>query len=275
MRKLLLGLPLVVMALPAFAAESAAAKQIRAADAKWVAAAQKRDVKGWMSFYAKGALLAPPNEKMCDTPAKVRTLIQSLLSLPDLNLSWEPVSIEVGKSGDLAYSLNQYFMTYTGPDGETMADRGKNTEIWKKQKDGSWKCVIDTWNSDLPLDPTLAEWQSRYEVYCANIRAKRSKAWQQYIWSDVTWVKADGTLGNRADLMKETLPLFDAKKIEGSETVLKVTREGSEFEIAYSQDWKLTMPNGSLIRITGSATDVWKKIDGKWRLVKVIEPQSK
>jgi ketosteroid isomerase-like protein len=29
-------------------------------------------------------------------------------------------------------------------------ERGKYLSVWKKQSDGSWKCVADTWNSDLP-----------------------------------------------------------------------------------------------------------------------------
>jgi hypothetical protein len=36
-------------------------------------------------------------------------------------------------------------------------------ESWKKQADGNWKCIVDTWNSDLPAAPstpssTRVEW---------------------------------------------------------------------------------------------------------------------
>jgi hypothetical protein len=34
--------------------------------------------------------------------------------------------------------------------GKRTTDRGKIAEIWKKQADGNWKCIVDTWNSDLP-----------------------------------------------------------------------------------------------------------------------------
>jgi ketosteroid isomerase-like protein len=27
----------------------------------------------------------------------------------------------------------------------------KILEIWKRQPDGKWKCIVDTWNFDLPL----------------------------------------------------------------------------------------------------------------------------
>jgi len=33
--------------------------------------------------------------------------------------------------------------------GKRITDRGKLVEVWRKQADGSWKCIVDTWNSDL------------------------------------------------------------------------------------------------------------------------------
>jgi ketosteroid isomerase-like protein len=39
----------------------------------------------------------------------------------------------------------------TDPTGTSVNDRGKYLEVWKKQADGTWKCVMDMWNSDLPL----------------------------------------------------------------------------------------------------------------------------
>jgi ketosteroid isomerase-like protein len=34
---------------------------------------------------------------------------------------------------------------------EPVVDTGKGMEIWKKQKDGSWKVSCDVFNSDLPI----------------------------------------------------------------------------------------------------------------------------
>jgi len=30
-------------------------------------------------------------------------------------------------------------------------------EIWKKQADGKWKCILDTYNSDLPVAASPAQ----------------------------------------------------------------------------------------------------------------------
>jgi ketosteroid isomerase-like protein len=34
--------------------------------------------------------------------------------------------------------------------GKTTTERGKLLEVWKKQSDGKWKCVIDNFSSDAP-----------------------------------------------------------------------------------------------------------------------------
>jgi ketosteroid isomerase-like protein len=32
-------------------------------------------------------------------------------------------------------------------------NKGKFFDVWKKQADGSWKVVVSTFNSDLPVTP--------------------------------------------------------------------------------------------------------------------------
>jgi len=57
---------------------------------------------------------------------------------------------------DLAYVESAYQITVTPPGAaEPVGDRGKGVEVWKKQRDGSWKVVLDIFNSDLaaPASP--------------------------------------------------------------------------------------------------------------------------
>ena len=48
-------------------------------------------------------------------------------------------------------------MTFDGGKGKKISDNGKILEIWKKQPDGSWKCSVDTYSSDLPAPPPPAK----------------------------------------------------------------------------------------------------------------------
>ena len=128
---------------------------VRKTDADWMKAAQTKKADDWVAFYADDAVVLPPNDKTVTGKDNIHKLIADLLALPGLSVSWAPTKAEVAKSGDLAYLYGTYQMSVTGPDGKPMDDHGKTLEIWKKQPDGEWKCIVDTWSSDLPA--TLAK----------------------------------------------------------------------------------------------------------------------
>jgi uncharacterized protein (TIGR02246 family) len=130
-------------------------RTIRQLDADWVKAAAAKDVDAWVSFYANDATVLPPNDKAMKDKASIRKSISELLHLPGLSLSWEPTKVEVAQSGDLAYLYGTYSLSMTDDKGKPVTDFGKNVEIWKKQADGSWRCIVDTWNSDLPANPPV------------------------------------------------------------------------------------------------------------------------
>jgi uncharacterized protein (TIGR02246 family) len=125
---------------------------IRKLDAEWVKAGQAKSVDGWVSFYADDAVVLPPNEKMAASKEAIRKSIGDFLAMPGLSIHWAPVKVEVGRSGDLAYLYGAYEMTANDAKGKPISDKGKNVEIWKKQADGNWKCIVDTWNSDMPAE---------------------------------------------------------------------------------------------------------------------------
>jgi ketosteroid isomerase-like protein len=127
---------------------------VRKADADWVKAAQTKRVDDWVTFYADDAVVLPPNDRTVTGKDSIRKPVGDLLGLPNLSISWTPTKVEVAKSGDLAYLYGTYQLSATGPDGKPMDDQGKMLEIWKKQADGNWKCIVDTWSSDLPAMPS-------------------------------------------------------------------------------------------------------------------------
>lgn len=61
--------------------------------------------------------------------------------------------VEVARGSDLAYVYGTYQLSFEASPGKRSEDRGKIVEIWKKQDGGVWKCIVDTWNSDLPANP--------------------------------------------------------------------------------------------------------------------------
>jgi len=126
---------------------------IRKLDADWVKAAQTKQVDAWVAFYADDAVVLPPNEKLASGKESIRKSVGGLLGLPDLSISWQLTRVEVARSGDLAYGYGTYDLAAKDAKGKPVKDQGKILEVWKKQPDGAWKCIADTWNSDLPAAP--------------------------------------------------------------------------------------------------------------------------
>jgi ketosteroid isomerase-like protein len=123
---------------------------IRKADEDWAKAAQTKQVAAWVAFYADDAVVLPPNDTTATSKESISKAVGDLLTLPSLTIDWQPVKIEVARSGDIAYARGTYELAYKNPKGKRITDRGKYLEIWKKRPDGGWKCIVDTWNSDLP-----------------------------------------------------------------------------------------------------------------------------
>jgi len=63
------------------------------------------------------------------------------------SLTWTPVRGDMAASGDLGYTYGNYVFKHKDKSGKLVTDYGKYTSIWKKQKDGSWKVVVDMGNS--------------------------------------------------------------------------------------------------------------------------------
>jgi ketosteroid isomerase-like protein len=165
-----LSSPLLVCALPAVLIlagcsskpeapadnSAAAAAAVQKADADWSAAAQAHNADSWVAFYAENAVVLAPNAPMAMTKDDIQKTITDMLALPGLSISWQATRTEASRSGDLAYAYGTYLMTSNSASGVPTTDHGKYSEVWKKQVDGSWKCVVDMWNSDIALAPASA-----------------------------------------------------------------------------------------------------------------------
>ncbi len=121
---------------------------IRTLDVAWAKSANARDLDATVSYYSDDALLLPPNAPIAKDKASIRAGWASLL-VPEITLTWKDTKIEVAQSVELAYLVGAYDMTIKDAKGGESKDTGKLLEIWKKQSDGKWKVVVDTFNSDL------------------------------------------------------------------------------------------------------------------------------
>jgi uncharacterized protein (TIGR02246 family) len=121
---------------------------IRAASAAWSQAATAKDLDKSISFYADDAVQLPNKAPAAKGKENIRKNWVPLLAAPGPGLSWQTSSVEVARSGDIAYETGTYDFVTTDKKGKSSDEKGKFVVVWKKQNDNSWKVVVDTDNPD-------------------------------------------------------------------------------------------------------------------------------
>ena len=109
---------------------------------------QKEGVKkAFLEFADENSLMLPNFNQ----PVYGRDALSEFLSTEndEGRLVWSPESGEVSSSGDLGYTWGRYTFTFIDSGTTEGSSHGKYVTIWKKQKDGSWKWLIDIGNQNL------------------------------------------------------------------------------------------------------------------------------
>jgi len=111
-----------------------------------------RDLEKVLSFYADDATLMYPNMAPVAGKDAIRAYEKQFFADLSFAIQYQITGVEVAQSGDLGYTQGTFTDTMTDPrTGRVVTDRGKWLTVRKKQADGNWKIVRDTYSSDLPL----------------------------------------------------------------------------------------------------------------------------
>lgn len=73
------------------------------------------------------------------------SLLASFMKRKSTNriLSWKPTKADIALSNDLGYTIGEWLLTMPDSSGKIQEFNGHYYTIWKKQKDGKWKFVVD------------------------------------------------------------------------------------------------------------------------------------
>src|SRR6266436_1301135 len=148
-------------------------RAIRDADAATLKAAQANDVDGAVANYADDASWLPPNSSLVHGKAAIRAGWAKLIGNPGFTIDWQIDKLEVGRAGDLAYTIYTYQMAFDGANGKPITDQGKDMAIWKKQSDGAWKMVADTFNSDFAFQSQVKNPETKHHTATHHPRKRR------------------------------------------------------------------------------------------------------
>ena len=128
------------------ASPNATADTLKQLEGEFMKAAADKGSQGYMSYYADDAVEVPNGHALIPGKANIAATM-GFLDDKNNRLTWAPVGADISASGDLGYTYGTYEFHSKDKDGKPVVDYGNYTSIWKKQKDGSWKVVLDMGNA--------------------------------------------------------------------------------------------------------------------------------
>jgi uncharacterized protein (TIGR02246 family) len=125
-------------------------RAIREAGIEWLKVTGAKDLERTVAFYADDASMFPPNAPIATGKEAIRAVWSQVFTTPGIAVSGQTTKVEASRGSDLAYEIGTYELTIHDSAGKPVMDRGKYVVVWKKQAEGSWKVMVDIFNSDLP-----------------------------------------------------------------------------------------------------------------------------
>lgn len=126
---------------------------LREVDVAFTTASSAKDLESWLSFISEDASMLPPNAPTLSGKDAIRERWSELHSDPGFALKCQVSHAEVSRGGDLGYTIGSYVLTNHDAAGKAVTDHGKYVTIWKRRSGGTWKMIVDTWNSNQPTSP--------------------------------------------------------------------------------------------------------------------------
>ncbi len=115
---------------------------------EWSKSASTDSIEKTLSYWADDAIVMSPGQPSLHGKKAIREMVEGSSKIPGFKISWEPLSVSVSKSGDMAYMIEQNQITVNDSLGQPITEYNKVVTVWRKEADGSWKNVVDIWNAD-------------------------------------------------------------------------------------------------------------------------------
>ena len=129
----------------AMAAFAARENVLLEADKNFAKAAAARGAEGFLSFFADDAAILPKNGPPITGKEKLAAAFRETWAQPGYSLQWTPLKAEMARSGDIGYTYGSYERK-RNVDGKAVAETGKYVTVWRRQRDGKWKVIVDMGN---------------------------------------------------------------------------------------------------------------------------------
>jgi len=108
-----------------------------------------KDAAAAAGLYDVNASLLPPNEPIITGRANIQAYWQGLIDAGLLDARVK--TIAAGNDGDLGYEIGTFELKIRGENGAVITDKGKYTEILKRDANGKWISLYGMWSANEPL----------------------------------------------------------------------------------------------------------------------------
>jgi ketosteroid isomerase-like protein len=151
-RKSLLFLPVWICMLAACSREApitdlAAEKSaLLKRDNEWQAAvAEKTDAAKIVSYFASDGIMFGSGEPTDDSRETLTRAVAALVADPSFKDHWSWSRVELSPDGRLAYLVGTTDITVNDAKGQPVTNHARLLNVWRKDPDGVWRCVVDVW----------------------------------------------------------------------------------------------------------------------------------
>ena len=110
---------------------------------EWSQAASAGDVEKIVGYWADDAVVISAGDPVLSGKQAIRKMVEESYKMPGFRISWQPQSVVVSESGDMAYLLENSQISYADSTGKPVTIHNKAVSIWRKQTDGHWKNAVD------------------------------------------------------------------------------------------------------------------------------------
>jgi uncharacterized protein (TIGR02246 family) len=122
---------------------------IRTAEADMAKAVAALDPAKAASFYVGDVVAMSPDAPVVQGRENMQKYFETWMQEKP-EVSFSTVTVEVARSGDLAYTWGTGKVKAKDKRGKIVEMTAKYVSVWKKQADGGWKIAIDTMIPDPP-----------------------------------------------------------------------------------------------------------------------------
>lgn len=124
-------------------------KTIEQANRKYSEAVRNQDPAALANLHTEDACVLPPNREMVRGRQAIQEFCNAMMQrgMKDIILT----TVELLGGADMAQELGTYKIKIQPEGQETIKDKGKYIQIFKKTAEG-WKTHWDIFNTDLPLE---------------------------------------------------------------------------------------------------------------------------